>query len=174
MKARRTLSSVFIAVIAALSLAACSADPTPTSVPTPTSSPTATPSESPTATPTPLPVVDIMVIKGQPFNMGLKHRAFVNAEGYTIDYVGVVSDSRCARDVVCVTAGRAVVEFSITPGTGEPTESYRFGIGDGGLEPSNHDIGGLRVSLVGLEPQPHSDGRSLAYRAILVVTVVES
>ena len=170
MKARRAISSVLFTVITALSLAACGAGPTPTSFPTPP------PTVSPTATPTqtPLPVVDIMVIKGQPFNMGLKHRAFVNAEGYTIDYVGVVSDSRCARDVVCVTAGRAVVEFAITAGTGEPTESYRFGIGDGGLEPSSHDVGGLRVSLVRLEPQPHSDGRSLAYRAVLVVTVVES
>ncbi len=145
---------MLVTIIAALALAACSADPSPT----------------PTATATPLPYRDIMVVLGQPFQMGPKHRAFVNAEGYTIDYVGVVSDSRCAVDVVCITAGRAVVEFAITPGTGQPTQSYLFGIGDSGLEPSSHAVGEHRITLTGLEPLPHSDGRSLDYQATLVVT----
>lgn len=154
--------------IAALSLGACGAGSTPT----PAS--TATPTESPTATPTQLPFVDIMVTLGQAFQMGPKHTAFVDPDGFRIDYVGVVSDSRCARDVQCITAGRAVVEFAIATSTSAPLQSYLFGIGDAGPEPPSHDVGGYRISLTQLDPLPHSDGRLLDYRATLVVTDLAS
>ena len=158
MKTPRTLSIILMTILATVALAACSADPSPT--------------PAPTATATASPFIDVMVTQGQPFEMGPNYRAFVDADGYTIDYVGVASDSRCARDVQCITAGRAVVEFAITPGTGQPTQSYLFGIGDNGPEPSIHDVGGFRVSLTNLDPQPHSDGRLLDYRATLIVTEI--
>lgn len=158
MNRHHTLSTILIIMVAALALAACGADPTPTPAPTPT------------ATATPLPIRDIMVSIGQPFEMGPKHRAFVGGDGFIIDYVGVVSDSRCARDVQCITAGRAVVEFLISEDSSHDLSSYLFGIGDTGPEPSRHDIGDYHVSLVKLTPLPHSDGRALDYRATLVAT----
>ena len=67
-----------------------------------------------------------------------------------IRFVGVISDSRCPTDVVCIQAGDAIVRIQILPSAGG--ESFDLHTSDG--RPVTD--GRLTVSLVRLVPLPVS------------------
>jgi len=67
-----------------------------------------------------------------------------------IGFVGVAEDSRCPLDVVCVWEGNAAAEIGVTAGSG-PT---RLRVLNTSLEPRFTDFGGLRVTLIGVTPEP--------------------
>ena len=127
--------------------------------------PTATPNP-----PTPTASRDLFPTLGEPFEMRIGNSVFIDAEGYRIDFTDVVSDSRCAVGVECVTAGRAVIELSIREAAAVPDALHLLAIGDAGPEPTAVDVGPYNIALEALAPQPHADGRELDYVATLVVT----
>ena len=63
----------------------------------------------------------------------------------------VVEDSRCPVDVTCVWEGNAAVEIGLAAGSG-PTHVHVLHTV---LEPRAVDFGGVRVTLVGVAPEPH-------------------
>ena len=62
----------------------------------------------------------------------------------------VVEDSRCPVDVTCVWEGNAAVEIGLTAGSG-PTHVHVLHTV---LEPRAVDVSGVRVTLVGVAPEP--------------------
>lgn len=74
-----------------------------------------------------------------------------------LGFDAVVNDSRCPVDVVCVTAGDAVVRVSLgfsNPAIMAPIVLLELHAGDGG--PASASAYGYRVTLHQLDPQPHA------------------
>lgn len=105
-----------------------------------------------------------------------QHQAFTLAPGelattkdsaIRIQFEGVLSDSRCPIDVVCIQAGDAVVKIHVQSRDSQE-QSYELHTSD--LQPVAHD--GAKITLVQLMPYPVSS-RTIApdeYRATLLVT----
>lgn len=81
-----------------------------------------------------------------------------------VELVGVVTDSRCPRDVTCMWAGEVKVLVSIRDNEKPPT---RHEISEGG-----HEIAGdYRLSVVRVQPEPVASGKipPESYRATLLL-----
>lgn len=93
--------------------------------------------------------------------------AAIDAAGISVRFMGVLSDSRCPADAICVTAGDAVVRIEvIRPSAGRS----QYDLHEADKKPATH--GDLRIALVQLEPYPLS-ARTIPqseYRATLRVT----
>jgi hypothetical protein len=104
-----------------------------------------------------------------------EHQAFALAPGEVattresairIQFDGVLSDSRCPADVVCVQAGEAIVRIQVQS-PGAELQPYDLHTGN---QPVTHD--GAAITLAQLLPHPVST-KSIApgeYRATLIVT----
>jgi hypothetical protein len=104
---------------------------------------------------------------GQPTELAPGQSAQVGA--LKVTFTGVLSDSRCPVDVVCVWAGDAVakVEVSQPQGSVETRELHT-------LENQPVTYGGFRIALVRLDPEARST-RPIApdaYRLVVRVTAV--
>lgn len=69
-----------------------------------------------------------------------------------VSFLGVLSDSRCPVDVLCVWQGDAEVEIGVRFGEG-PTVPYVLHTG---VEPRSVDVRLYRITLVRLRPAPVS------------------
>ncbi len=69
-----------------------------------------------------------------------------------VSFNQVLEDSRCPGDVTCVWAGNARVQIGISMGMG-PTFPLEL---NSNLEPSTVDWNGVRVTLLGVMPEPRS------------------
>lgn len=83
---------------------------------------------------------------GQDIQLAPKEQAVYRQPDLTVEFVKVVSDSRCPRDVTCVWAGEVKVELSIRIGAAEAMQREVT------MEQST-TVGGFRVSLVQVEPE---------------------
>ena len=105
---------------------------------------------------------------GVAFTLPLGKTAAVSGNGTRITFNRVTDDSRCPVDVVCVWAGDAKLELTISRNSA-PAETRVVSI-----TPPNNELvsGDLRIRLVGLAPAPRQSEPSAgrAYVAQLVVT----
>jgi hypothetical protein len=74
--------------------------------------------------------------------------------GIRVRFVGVLGDSRCPADAVCVTGGDAIVRIEVLS-FGAGLQPYELHTGD--MRPVQH--GNLTIALVQLDPYPFSAGR---------------
>ena len=175
---RRKTLLVVVASLVALFAVACGSDtssqptatpspatPTPTSVP---ATPTSVPATETPVPATPTPSVDIHPTIGQPSELLLGGSAFLDANGYRITFVRIVSDNRCPLNVTCITGGAAVVELAVRVSTTTPETAYMWGIGPDSRESSTQTVGPFTIELLEVEPVP---GRAAGLtQVVLVVT----
>ncbi len=121
--------------------------PKPVDESQPISAPTSTP-VPPTPTPMPMPNVHRVEI-------GLGGSVQLPVQGIGISFDEVVEDSRCPANVVCVWAGEAVIELTVTKA--DISAAVRLSLRPGrvaSFQPSSEDIS---MRLISLEPYPGSD-----------------
>jgi len=89
-----------------------------------------------------------------PVQITLRHgqERAVDGTVLRLSFLGVVGDSRCPNDVVCVWAGDGVAEIGVSAGEG-PTVPLRLHTT---LEPKFSDWNGVRVTLLELSPAPRA------------------
>ena len=101
------------------------------------------------------------------FTLQRGEAAAIQGTGYRIQFVGVIGDSRCPADAVCILGGDAIVQTRVLEG-GASTE-YELHTGDSARAFAVHRD--LRIELRQLQPYPFSS-RTIdpsEYRATLVV-----
>ena len=85
----------------------------------------------------------------------------------TLILESVTDDSRCPVDVTCVRAGSVTATFNLWDGK----QALRDEVVLRGVEPARVVLGGFELTLVAIEPEPHS-GREVKpfdYRAQVVI-----
>jgi hypothetical protein len=85
-----------------------------------------------------------------------------------IELLGVAEDSRCPVDVTCVWEGDAAVELGLTAGSG-PTHLHVLHTA---LEPKAVDFNGVRVTLIGVAPEPR-EGEPIPADPYVVTLLLE-
>ncbi len=87
----------------------------------------------------------------------------------TVRFSAVREDSRCPVDATCIWAGNARIEVTISPLAGDgPAQVVTL---NSFLEPKVALAQGLRLSLVGLSPDPRVGRPTAGYRAELRVEI---
>ena len=84
----------------------------------------------------------------------------------TLSFDGILSDSRCAIDVVCIQAGEARAAFRLAAG-GRGAESFELD----SARNTSAVVGGYRVTLVSVSPAPRSTVRIAPADYVVEVTV---
>jgi hypothetical protein len=104
---------------------------------------------------------------GERFTLRAGESAAIRGERATIVFDRIVSDSRCAVDVQCIRAGEARAALRLEPGGG-PEISFELDTD----RDRTSDVGGYRISLVGVSPAPKSTVRipPSEYRVELTVS----
>src|SRR4029450_1612293 len=95
--------------------------------------------------------------------------ADVAGAGIRLRFVGVMGDSRCPGDALCIQGGDAIVQIEVVPAAGGGLTSYNLHTGS--MQPVRPDD--LTIALVELMPYPFSSLPPIvpsAYRATLRVT----
>ncbi len=77
--------------------------------------------------------------------------AAVPEASLVVRFDGVLGDSRCPADALCITGGDAIVRIVVAPDRGSRA-TYDLHTGD--LRPARHDT--LSIELVDLSPYPFS------------------
>jgi hypothetical protein len=104
----------------------------------------------------------------QPFTLKPGEQRSINSGGIAVRFEGVASDSRCPRDVQCITAGEAVVRVTATL-PGRPAQQIELRTTPAG---SSAAAGDFTLTLTDLQPVPVStqETRASDYRATFVVS----
>src|SRR5262245_16402320 len=92
--------------------------------------------------------------------------ARINGTVIQLHFRGVIGDSRCPADALCILGGDALVRIDVLEANGSKT----YDLHTGSLQPVRHED--LTITLVELSPYPFS-GRTIKpddYRATLRVT----
>ncbi|MCJ7769747.1 MAG: hypothetical protein MUO92_04685 [Dehalococcoidales bacterium] len=91
---------------------------------------------------------------GEEFSLSIGQTVTITDEDLEITFVEVSGDNRCARDVVCITAGEVVCLMKIT----ESESSYNIELAQPGLyyDYSQESFGGYKYTFK-VEPYPESD-----------------
>ncbi len=107
---RKTIGylTLFISLVSALN--ACGPASGPASGPTTTATPAATEQPAPELL---APDVDLIVQAGQPFLLAVGQDARLTGQNMVVQFVGVVGDSRCPSDVLCIMAGWVEVKLEV-------------------------------------------------------------
>lgn len=113
--------------------------------------------------------VDTAVVAqpGATFSLPVGRTAVVSGHSARITFNRVTDDSRCPIDVVCVWAGDAPIELTISRDGSSETRTLSL------IAPNNEIVvGDVRIRLVGLTPAPKQaePPATRAYVAQLVVT----
>ena len=106
---------------------------------------------------------------GQEFSLSIEKTVAITDEDLEITFVEVSRDNRCARDVVCITAGDVVCLMKIAEGE----SSYNIELAQPGLyyDYSQELFGGYKYTFK-VEPYPESDKviSTDEYRILLTVS----
>lgn len=92
---------------------------------------------------------------GTPFDLQVGQSATIERDALGLLFRRVVSDSRCPRDVQCVTAGEAYVAIQARASTAQP-ETLELHLGSGEDASGGADHHGYRIRIIELEPYPVS------------------
>ena len=93
--------------------------------------------------------------------------ATVDEAPLVISFIGVIGDSRCPADALCILGGDALVRIGVTSDRSRPA---RYDLHTGSMQPVQHRD--VTIALVELSPYPFSS-RTIEprdYRATLRVT----
>ena len=93
--------------------------------------------------------------------------ATVDEAPLVISFIGVIGDSRCPADALCILGGDALVRIDVTSDRSQPA---RYDLHTGSMQPVQHRD--VTIGLVELSPYPFSS-RTIEprdYRATLRVT----
>ena len=102
---------------------------------------------------------------GEPFSLKAGSSARVS-DIVTVKFERVVSDSRCPLDVLCITAGSALIEIVVTIGGGQAT------LGLTTDPPGWNTIhGGFTFRLVELQPYPRASRPTPATDYVVTLNV---
>jgi hypothetical protein len=103
----------------------------------------------------------------QPVTLAVGESARFPDEGFSLRFTGVVGDSRCPSEVVCVWEGDGAVLIEIAPLAGDA----RVDTLHTAIEPKATDVGTRVLSLERLDPYPRTPGTIpiQQYRATFVV-----
>ena len=103
----------------------------------------------------------------KPFTLELAETATVGQERVQVRFDRVVADSRCPRDVQCITAGEATVRVLVTL-PGQPVGTFELKTTPNG---SSVKTGAYALTLSGLAPVPLSTAptKDSDYRATFVL-----
>jgi hypothetical protein len=109
----------------------------------------------------------VQVSLDQPFRLRIGQSATLPGTGITLTFDGVTEDSRCPTDVTCVWAGNARLALQGHDAAGDRRIELNTT-----TEPKAAMIGGLRIEVVVLMPETHSEThiRADAYTATFRVT----
>lgn len=101
----------------------------------------------------------------QEVQLAPKEQAAYGPQGLTVEFVRVVTDSRCPKDVTCVWAGEVVVEVSTRTGSGAAGQQHEIKAGESAT------VGAYHVSIVNVQPEKLStrEIRPEDYRVTLKV-----
>jgi hypothetical protein len=115
--------------------------------------------------------VDTAVVAepGATFSLPVGRTAVVSGHSARITFNRVTSDSRCPIDVVCVWAGDAPIELTVSRDGSTETRTLSL------IAPKNEVVvGDVRIRFVGLTPAPKQSEppATRAYVAQLVVTPI--
>jgi hypothetical protein len=106
---------------------------------------------------------------GKPFELKFGQKASINSEKIDITFTGLIEDSRCPSDVVCIQAGQATIEVSVMV-NGTDAGRQNLTVGPRGNESAT--FGQYLVRLEKLDPYPVSTKQTAQedYVATLVVS----
>ena len=90
----------------------------------------------------------------------------IASTGISLRFIGVMGDSRCPADAICIQGGDALVRIEVSM---EKARSTEYDLHTGDMRPVKHN--GLIISLIQLEPYPFSSRiiQPSDYRATLRV-----
>jgi hypothetical protein len=114
---------------------------------------------------------------GSPFQLKTGQTALIDRQGPVVEFAEVVEDSRCARDVVCIQAGRARILLRVSsPGDvlsfGTPELTLEAGRVDPAADTVSGAFGEYLFELSVLDPYPETTApQPPDYTATLVVTM---
>lgn len=139
-------------------------------------SPTVTPvrlpmTTAPTAVGTPVPTPFPQVAVGRPFELKVGQTIELSGAQLLITFKRVANDSRCPIDVVCIRAGDATVELSLSA-KGQSTE-LAVVIGPERPGAATVTFAGYRITGQGLIPAPRA-GTSVPQADYVVTLLVEA
>jgi hypothetical protein len=102
----------------------------------------------------------------QQFTLAPGETATVQDTSLRVQFLGVMNDSRCPADVVCIQGGDALVTIRVMDGG---RNEYQLHTGDESQASITHN--GHRISLVQVQPYPFSSRtiRAEEYRATFTV-----
>ena len=103
------------------------------------------------------------------FQVAVGEAALIDPEGIEVRLVGVVEDSRCPADVVCVWAGRARIAVAVK-GLEEDYGVVELALEDRQSESASTSIGRHTVSFKALDPYPGTVTGEPEYSATLIVS----
>jgi hypothetical protein len=101
------------------------------------------------------------------FDLRVGATAQVEGTDVEVRFEGVVNDSRCPPDVMCISAGDATVALRLTGG-GKDATTYELHTASG---PQDAEHGSYTVSLVALGPPPASNRQPSAKDYVATVRV---
>ena len=105
---------------------------------------------------------------GQEFSLAIGQSATITGENLKITFKEVLEDSRCARDVICIQAGRIVSLVGITEdGTSQEVILIRPGMTD---QHAEETYSGYRFTFK-VEPYPEVDKEILSSEYKLLLTI---
>jgi hypothetical protein len=113
------------------------------------------------------PATDAGPALGERFSLRAGESASIRGERVTVVFERIVTDSRCAVDVQCIRAGEARAALRLEP-AGSAEISFELDTD----RDRTQDVGGYRVSLLGVSPAPKSTVRIVPadYRAEITVS----
>ncbi len=107
---------------------------------------------------------------GQQFSLAIGQSAVITGENLEITFKEVIEDSRCARDVVCIQAGRVVSLVTITQdGVIKEITLTQLGLTDQHIVETHS---GYRFTF-GVEPYPEEADKPIKsgeYRLLLTIS----
>lgn len=103
----------------------------------------------------------------QQFTLAPGEAASIDGTGVRVQFIRVMADSRCPADALCIWVGDATVHLRVFAGAA--TSDYDLHTASS--EQSSIEHGGMRISLVQLQPYPfsHRTIQPSDYRATLEV-----
>jgi hypothetical protein len=78
--------------------------------------------------------------------------ADIRGAGIRLRFVGVIADSRCPADAICIQLGEAIVRIDVLPAAGERAT---YDLHSGNMQPVRH--GDLTIALIEIAPYPYSN-----------------
>jgi hypothetical protein len=103
----------------------------------------------------------------QQFTLAPGEAASIDRTGVRVQFIRVMADSRCPADALCIWVGDATVHVRVFEGAA----SSDYDLHTANSEQTTIEHGGMRISLVQLQPYPFSNRtiQSSDYRATLEV-----